>query len=290
MAYSVGCLLALAGSASAQGPAPARQFKDLPPIDVAPPSPPPLVTRQVPAAPKQVSSPQPASKTQMPLSGKPVSTQLPRPASPTTRTMHFPNPPQPSPVRQAQHLAQIDPKLPMPKEGAETRTTLDDLLRYQIRLDPPGPELVFRLESEAALEQRMRQEAKQQNLMESVVFPPLPILSKTEYQGRSFPQQVVFAEPHYVNYRRLLFEEKNAERYGWDFGIAQPMISSFYFVKDVLLLPNNLVSYPLRCYETSAGECLPGDPVPYILYPPEFTKEGILAELGVGTALFFIVP
>lgn len=294
------CLLALGSGARAQGPtAPPRPYTDQPPINVAPPVP-PLATQQVPspAAPTKTTTParQPAPGPSAPavvLPGKLVSTpQAPPTTTGVTRTMYYQKPAESGGVRQVQNVAQADPKgpAPRPKESLEMKGVLDDLQRYQIRLEPPGPELVFRLDSEAALEQRMRQEAKQQNMMDAVVFPPLPVLSKVEFQGRSFPQQVVYAEPRYVNYRRLLFEEKNAERYGWDLGIAQPLISGLYFCKDTLLVPWKLVSYPLRRFESSAGECLPGDPVPYICYPPEFTAEGVLAELGVGAALFLIFP
>src|SRR5262245_34507469 len=205
-AYSLACLLALAGMSSAQSPTPStRPVSDVAPINVPPPSP-PLSSRSSASGTKTTTlSPAPLN-----IPGKLVSTPLVPAAQPVTRTMYYQKPAEPK-GNSIQRVGQVEPKVaPVPKEGAETRTTLDDLLRYQIRLEPPGPELVFRLESEAALEQRMRQEAKQQNLTEAVVFPPLPVLSKVEFQGRTFPQQVVYAEPRYVNYRRLLFEEKNA--------------------------------------------------------------------------------
>jgi hypothetical protein len=177
------------------------------------------------------------------------------------------------------------------KRPDDVTESQSDWLRYQIRAEPPGPELVFRRESEAVVEQRMRQEQRHpasQNI--NVVFPQHPPLSKVAFTGRSLAPQVIYAEPNYVNYGRLYFEDKNSERYGWDLGVLQPLVSTLYFYKDTLLLPHNAVSYPHRRYETSAGQCLPGDPVPYIIYPPEWTIEGVLAELGVGAALFAIFP
>jgi hypothetical protein len=205
-----------------------------------------------------------------------------------SRTLYFQKPA--AVATQSSQVAQAAQPKKDDKRATDYPDLQNDLLRFQIRLEPPGPELVFRRESEAVVEQRMRQETRQQNLLDNVVFPEKPVLSKVAYTGRSLAPQVVYAEPNYVNYRRLYFEEKNSERYGWDLGVLQPVVSTLYFYKDTLLWPHNAVSYPHRRYETSAGQCLPGDPVPYIIYPPEWTIEGVLAELGVGAALFAIFP
>jgi hypothetical protein len=211
------------------------------------------------------------------------------PAPLPSRTLYFQKPPELGVTgnQAAQALQAPKKAAKLPAEGMDMQ---NDLLRFQIRLEPPGPELVFRRESEAAVEQRMRQETRQQNLLDNVVFPEKPGLSKVAFTGRSLAPQVIYAEPNYVNYGRLYFEEKNSERYAWDLGVLQPLVSTLYFYKDTLLWPHNAVSYPHRRYETSAGQCLPGDPVPYIIYPPVWTIEGVLAELGVGTALFVVFP
>lgn len=127
----------------------------------------------------------------------------------------------------------------------------------------------------------MRQERRDAKGVDPVVFPEKPDLSGTGFQARKNPPTAVLAEPSYVVYRRLYFEEKNAERYGWDLGPIQPLVSTGYFFRDLALLPHNLASYPCRRFDTNAGQCRPGDPVPYILYPPEFTATGLLAETGV---------
>ena len=97
-------------------------------------------------------------------------------------------------------------------------------------------------------------------------------------------------EPGYVVHRRLLFEEKNSERYGWDLGFIQPLVSTAAFYKDTLLYPAHVASNMFERYDTSAGKCLPGSPVPYYLYPEEITPFG--ATVGalaiVGTA--FVAP
>lgn len=174
--------------------------------------------------------------------------------------------------------------------GAGPRAGTDPYEAY-IRLDPPGKERLFgSRDTERELEERMRQERRDTGLADPVVFPEKPELTTETYQTRRFAPTVVLAEPNYVVYRRLYFEDKNSERYGWDLGPIQPLVSTLCFFKDVALWPHNFASYPCRRFDTSAGQCLPGDPVPYICYPPEFTTAGLLAEAGVIGLLFYAVP
>ena len=100
----------------------------------------------------------------------------------------------------------------------------------------------------------------------------------------------LYLEPGYVVHRRLMFEEKNAERYGWNLGMAQPFLSAGYFYKDLLLYPMKLASNLGERYDASAGKALPGSPVPYLWYPPELTFGGMaLGSLAyVGTV--FLLP
>jgi len=114
--------------------------------------------------------------------------------------------------------------------------------------------------------------------------PPivLPNAPGQTYQVKSireaYPPVKTHVEPDFVVHRRLYFEEKNAERYGWDMGILQPVVSTAMFYKDVLLWPANLASHSFERYDTSAGKYLAGSPVPYFLYPPEIDLFGF----GVG--------
>src|SRR5205814_4005473 len=105
-----------------------------------------------------------------------------------------------------------------------------------------------------------------------------------------WPKKKMAVEPGYVCHKRLLFEEPNAERYGWEFGLFQPILSSLYFYKDLALLPMHVMTHPQRCYDCSAGKCLPGDSVPYLLYPPELTVTGLLAEAATVGGLVAIFP
>jgi hypothetical protein len=161
-----------------------------------------------------------------------------------------------------------------------------DPLRDQSLFEPPSPESLFsRLDSEKMFEQRLRQQGMQRNPPEVVKFPDKPTLTKVSFKERSFPAQVMYAEPAFVCYNRLYFEEKNSERYGWDLGFIQPVVSVAYFYKDVLCFPHNFFRDPCRRYECNAGYCLPGDPVPYIFYPPDLSLGASIGEGAVAVVL-----
>jgi hypothetical protein len=125
---------------------------------------------------------------------------------------------------------------------------------------------------------------------ERLEFPPSPPLTKGKYAGRTWPQSTTYTEPHYVCYQRLYFEQKNFERYGWDLGPITPVLSALDFWVDMGLLPYHLGTDPFRNYECSAGYCMPGDPVPLLLYPPELSATGALTEAAVIVALVAIFP
>jgi hypothetical protein len=158
-------------------------------------------------------------------------------------------------------------------------------------LDPPSFEKLFlRLDSERNLRERMRQEALSRPEPSRIVFPEEPPVSKERYLGRRFPRMIERVEPGYVVYQRLLFEQKNAERYGWSYGPLHPLIATAIFYKDAALLPYHLATRPFQQWESDAGYALPGDPQPLLLYPEEFSWTGLAAEVGAGVPLFFIFP
>jgi hypothetical protein len=211
-----------------------------------------------------------------------------------------PPPPVPVPAR----LAVEPPPLPSPVEPPPSvqRTALQQPLvdvgpageesaveAALIQLTPPGPERLFRLESEDSLMNRMKQEAMQRKPPERIDFPVEPVLSKDQYAGRSWPERDVLVEPNYVCYNKLLFEDPNSERYGWELGPLQPAVSTGLFFKDVLLLPYHLGADPCRT-EVSAGHCLPGDPVPYLIAPPEWSISGGVAEAATILTLVAVFP
>jgi len=176
-----------------------------------------------------------------------------------------------------------------PGFGANPR---QDPYEAYIRLEPPGRERLFgNRDTERELEERMRQERRDTGAPgDPIVFPERPEIYTESFQARKYEPMMCPVEPAYIVYRRLYFEEKNAERYGWECGPIQPLVSTLHFFKDVALLPHNIASYPCRRFETNAGLCRPGDPVPYYLYPPELTGSGLLAEVGTIALIAAIIP
>ncbi len=120
-------------------------------------------------------------------------------------------------------------------------------------------------------------------------LPPPPPIPPYEPRTGTMPSVRLLLEPGYVVHRRLYFEDKNSERYGWDAGFVQPLLSLGIFYKDVLLYPAKLGSNRRERYETNAGKYMPGSPVPYLLYPPEITVGGyILGAVAIGGAAFLV--
>jgi hypothetical protein len=160
---------------------------------------------------------------------------------------------------------------------------------YQYLVQPPGPEALYKLESESEFFVRLGQEWRDQGHKDRLVFPTEPIVSNEVYLGRAWPGYALTVEPNYVNYGRLLFEQPNYERYGWDLGVLDPPLSAGKFFLDVALLPYHAFTDPFRHFESSAGYCLPGDPVPLLLYPPECSLSGAMAEAAsvLGTLAVF---
>jgi hypothetical protein len=128
----------------------------------------------------------------------------------------------------------------------------------------------------------------------TLVFPPMERVGGDQsYQAKTAayqPMQVSY-DALYMIHRRLHFEDKNTERYGWDLGIIQPMVSALVFYKDVLMWPQSLASgFSYGFWDTNAGKCLPGSPTPYMLYPPGLTVTGSLFEGVIITGASFIFP
>lgn len=232
----------------------------------------------------------------------PATVAVPRPA-PAVKQVAYPATPTPAPAAPALPAATAERAPALPAVGVEqtamqppaltdTGLPAQDAADYQmiVQLEPPGPMRVFRLDSESQFQERLRQEARERPVPERIEFPEEPTLSKYRYAGRHWPAMTEPVEPSYVCYRRLYFEELNSERYGWDLGIIGPFVSSAYFFKDVVLFPYHFGTDICRKHECSAGYCLPGNPVPYMLYPPQLSVTGLIAEATVVSALAAVFP
>lgn len=149
---------------------------------------------------------------------------------------------------------------------------------YVEPLEVPGPERLFRLESEAQLRERIRQEQRDHG--SRAIFPAdVPIAAPgMSYQGRDWPRLVSTIPASVTRYHPLYFEDKNVERYGWDAGIFQPFLSAGKFYLDLALLPYHLGAQPPWSLEYNAGYALPGDPEPYRLYLPRCSVTGASLE------------
>lgn len=123
--------------------------------------------------------------------------------------------------------------------------------------------------------------------LKAMVPPGTKYVAKTD----ALPPGHVTYEPGFIVHRRLHFEERNSERYGWDLGLATPFVSTISFYKNVMLWPSSLASSCVSgALDTNAGKCLPGSPTPYYLYPQGLTITGGVAETVVITGLAFVIP
>ncbi len=139
---------------------------------------------------------------------------------------------------------------------------------------------------------RIKDEPRMPEVIQLAAVPlPGPVNAEPKVRTKlGYGPVVARLEPGYVVHRRLFFEDKNSERYGWDLGMVQPFVSTAYFYKDVLLWPSHLASN-LRCrFDTSAGKCPPGSPVPYLLYPPELTVGGGVLGAAAVIGTVFLMP
>lgn len=172
----------------------------------------------------------------------------------------------------------------------------------------PSNDVLFRLESESKFQARendrrrvenerrrkVRDDARVlENEKRELSIVDLPMhkpLVEVAYSGRVMSPMEVLIEPNFVCYRRLLFEDKNTERYGWTIGLLQPYLSAWKFFSGWQALPYKYFSYPGLRYDSSAGLCLPGDPVPQLIYPPGLSIAGLLGQAAVTVAMHAIIP
>lgn len=159
-----------------------------------------------------------------------------------------------------------------------------------IQLEPPGPERLFKLESERSWRERLRQESQSSTRKEPIVFPDEPILSTEKYPGRHWPPMHMVVEPMFVGFNRLYFHQINFERYGWDVGPISVLVSPLAFFKDVILLPYHCFTDPVRDYEYNRGWCLPGDATPLLLYPEPISTTGLLGEAAAVVLVLVAFP
>ena len=190
------------------------------------------------------------------------------------------NPQEPKPKVDSPKVIQVDPKV------------------YTVL---PDRDKIFVIYDDAQLERiimnTIRESDKKRDVKTdeaTLRFPPIaPVGDGMPYQAKTsaYPPMQTTYDALYMIHRRLHFEEKNAERYGWDLGAIQPLVSALYFYRDFMLWPQSLASgFAYGFWDTNAGKCLPGSPTPYYLYPPGLTITGTAFEGVIITGLAFIFP
>lgn len=180
--------------------------------------------------------------------------------------------------------------LPPNGSSSSSRIQPDEDTEALIRVDLPGPDRLFRREAEGDVFERIRQEGRRPGTASRVIFPEEQPVTTEPFEIRSFPPGATVVEPIYVCHGRLLFEQPNFERQGWEVGVLTPALNLGTFWFDMLALPVHLWNHPCYCYECSAGKCLPGDPAPLYGYPPDLTVSGLVGGAATYAGGVFIFP
>ena len=166
----------------------------------------------------------------------------------------------------------------------------DDAMGTYIRTELPGPQRLFMRESEAQFYDRIIQEYKTRRDAPAI-FPPQQALSKNKHAPRHFENMPpALVEPCYVCHRRLLFEQPNFERTGYNFGILQPALGLGIFYYDLALMPYHAFSNLRDLGECNVGKTLPGDPAPFVVPRERFSLTGLAAEGASIVGLLYLFP
>ena len=94
-------------------------------------------------------------------------------------------------------------------------------------------------------------------------------------------------------YGPLYFEETNLERYGYGpryLRLFQPVLSAGHFFGTLPILPYEIAVQPPGDRKYTLGHYRPGSPAPYQLSRPPVRPLAGVAEAGVVTGLFFVIP
>lgn len=91
-------------------------------------------------------------------------------------------------------------------------------------------------------------------------------------------------------HRPLYFEEPNVERYGYQLGCVQSVVSGAHFFATVPFLPYKMVlSHPHDCRYT-LGQYRPGDYTPFQRTRFVWDTKAAAAQMGVVVGLVFLIP
>ena len=172
----------------------------------------------------------------------------------------------------------------MPEKG---RTDYEEESIGQAEL--PGPQAQFTRISEDSFYSKIALERRRMSLPPAI-FPAEQILTKAAYKPRNFPATAEMVEPGFLLHRRLLFEQPNFERTGWDLGVVQPVVCLGVFYYDMALLPYHYWSELSDRSEGSPGKCWPGDQAPLRVPIERFSVTGAIGEAGVLIGGAYLFP
>lgn len=229
-------------------------------------------------APPRLAPPRPAPVRTEPI---PVPTWTPVAPDSRIKTVTFSRPP--ATQVHANANARMNAQVP---GGRPKMDTDADYFRTEL----PGADRLFERKSESQFYDTIRAEAQARGGAIRPVFPARVPVSKEKFQPRQFKEMVETIEPSFVMHRRLLFEQPNFDRHGWELGNLQPGVSTLRFVYDVVALPYHTWTRPLEKWDSSAGKCLPGDATPLFLYREQLSFTGLVAQAGVVAGGFLAFP
>lgn len=125
--------------------------------------------------------------------------------------------------------------------------------------------------------------------------PPLcpeeVLLSSEEYAGRAFVESVYGWEASNVHYNPLYFEDFALERYGHTYPCwVQPFASVGKFSVQLVGLPYQMAIDPVCKKMYPLGYYRPGECAPKLCYQIPWNTKAAIAQAGVTTGLFFLIP
>ncbi len=193
----------------------------------------------------------------------------------------------------ATHVVPVSaPNQPVKVQNGKAPAGADEAADIFVRTELPGSQTLFRSrDSEGQFYERIRQEVKRVPGSSPAIFPEETPISKESYTQPAYPRldpvtklpyarMTELVEPSYVCHRRLLFEQPNFERLGYNFGAAQPIVHMGVFYYDMAMLPYHAYSNLRVPGECSVGKCMPGDPGPFTVPIERFSVTGAIGEAG----------
>ena len=163
------------------------------------------------------------------------------------------------------------------------------LLEDEGKYTPPSKEELYRVDSESTKFERLKQIRKIMNRPD-IDFPDEDTIRiRTSLEARKFGSMQATQVASYVVYQPLYFQQINHERYGWELGVFQPLVSTGQFYADVLMFPYKFAANPPWHCDANVGYALPGDPEQLRFLTPPFSWRGVVGQTGAmigGAAIF----